>query len=104
MFSTSEDALSSSPGESPRQQILRPRVVLSEEKFPRAVEAPLKGGDPRRKATESATATPTIRVTIGRVEVRANLPPAPAPRSKPARPGPMLSLADYLKRRDGGHR
>lgn len=98
-----EDALLSSPGGLPVQQILRPRVVLSESQPPSAVESPTKG-DRRRGSPEPATAASTIRVTIGRVEVRANLPPAAAPHSKPARPGPMLSLDDYLKQRDGGHR
>jgi hypothetical protein len=46
---------------------------------------------------------PTIRVTIGRVEVRAILPPAlPVARTSPARSGSAPSLEDYLKRRDGG--
>ncbi|HXH12000.1 MAG TPA: hypothetical protein VNP04_19825 [Alphaproteobacteria bacterium] len=41
---------------------------------------------------------PVIRVSIGRVEVRAIMPPAaPAPRPKAARPGPGLSLEEYLK-------
>jgi len=102
-FTASADSLPSSPDESPAQQIFRPRVVLSERQTPSAVEAPTKG-DRRRGAPESATAAPTIRVTIGRVEVRANLPPTAAARSKPARPGPMLSLDDYLKRRNEGRR
>ncbi len=44
------------------------------------------------------TSAPIIRVTIGRIEVRAIHPPAPAP--KPARPGaPKLSLDEYLRGR-----
>jgi hypothetical protein len=46
---------------------------------------------------------PTIRVTIGRVEVKAIMPETPAARQAPARPG-SLSLADYLKQREGGNR
>jgi hypothetical protein len=46
---------------------------------------------------------PTIRVAIGRIEVRAVTPP-PARKEMPVRPGPMLSLDDYLKQRNGGHR
>jgi hypothetical protein len=50
-------------------------------------------------------ASPTIRVSIGRVEVRAIMPPAPpAPRTRPERRGPALSLDEYLKRRNGGQR
>lgn len=45
---------------------------------------------------------PTIRVTIGRIDVRAITPPAPAPRTPPASAKPALSLDDYLKQREGG--
>lgn len=48
--------------------------------------------------------TPTIKITIGRVDVRAVMPPSPAPRPTPARSGPSLSLEDYLKQREGGRR
>ncbi len=41
---------------------------------------------------------PTIRVTIGRIEVRSSAPAHPAAASSPARPRPALSLDDYLKR------
>jgi hypothetical protein len=47
--------------------------------------------------------TPIIRVTIGRVEVRAIHPPAAAPKqAKPTRP--KLSLDDYLRKRTRGCR
>jgi hypothetical protein len=46
---------------------------------------------------------PTIRVTIGRIDVRAIRPPAP-PRAKKTRPGPALSLDGYLKQRREGRR
>jgi hypothetical protein len=45
---------------------------------------------------------PTIKVAIGRIEVRSVTPPAPARRETPARPGPPLSLDDYLAQRNGG--
>ena len=44
---------------------------------------------------------PTIRVTIGRVEVRAALPPA-TPQRAPVRRRPALPLEQYLKRRSEG--
>jgi hypothetical protein len=44
---------------------------------------------------------PTIRVTIGRIEVRAVSPPAPPPR-RTKQPAPEMSLDDYLRARDGG--
>jgi hypothetical protein len=47
---------------------------------------------------------PTIKVAIGRIEVRAVTPPAPAQRETPAKPGPLLSLDDYLTQRNGGYR
>ena len=50
---------------------------------------------------------PVIRVTIGRVEVRAAPAPAPGPPlPKPKRPAPtpLLTLSDYLAQRSGGRR
>jgi hypothetical protein len=58
------------------------------------------GVSPRLERVEPAP--PVIRVTVGRVEVRATR--SPEPRPQPARPRPTLSLDDYLKRRDGGER
>jgi hypothetical protein len=46
-----------------------------------------------------------VRVTIGRVEVRAVLPPAPpAPPAAPASVDTRLSLDEYLKTRGEGQR
>ncbi len=46
-----------------------------------------------------------IRVTIGRIEVRAvTLPPVAPPAPRPAPRAPSLSLDDYLKERRGGKR
>jgi hypothetical protein len=48
---------------------------------------------------EASQERPVVRVTIGRIEVRAAQPP-PAPQP-PARPGytpPVMSLDEYLKR------
>jgi len=45
----------------------------------------------------SSAGPPTIKVTIGRVEVKAITPPVPPERAKPARPSPHLSLEEYLK-------
>ena len=51
----------------------------------------------------SSKSPPVIRVTIGRIEVRAVHPPAPA--SKPAKPRlPKLSLEEYLRKRQRGSR
>lgn len=79
-----------------------------------AMAAPRRPGIPRR-APETPAAprhawaapaappeAPTVRVTIGRVEVKAVLP-AQAPRSAPPS-RPELSLDDYLKQRKAGQR
>jgi hypothetical protein len=44
---------------------------------------------------------PTIKITIGRIDVRAVMPTQPAPRQANER-RPALSLDDYLKQRSGG--
>ncbi|MEG4230785.1 hypothetical protein QUA40_01515 [Microcoleus sp. Pol11C3] len=46
--------------------------------------------------------TPTIQISIGRIEVRASQPPTPPPPTKSAQRGPTQSLQDYLKQRHGG--
>jgi hypothetical protein len=47
--------------------------------------------------------TPTIQVTIGRLEVRVSRPQPPSvPPAKSRRPGPALSLSDYLEQRQRG--
>ncbi|VVB53816.1 Uncharacterised protein [uncultured archaeon] len=55
--------------------------------------------------SEPPSAEPTIKVTIGRVEVRAIMPSAPiAPASRSRTRSPTLSLNDYLKQRNEGQR
>lgn len=51
----------------------------------------------------SSKSPPIIRVTIGRVEVRAVQSPAPGPKQAKLRP-PKLSLEDYLRKRERGSR
>ncbi|MEP1078846.1 hypothetical protein NDI52_25890 [Leptolyngbya sp. PL-A3] len=48
---------------------------------------------------ESVVASPTIRVIIGRVEVRAMMPTPSAPKATPVRSRPAVSLDTYLKQR-----
>lgn len=59
-------------------------------------------------AAAKPEATPTIHVSIGRIEVRAVAPPAPPappqPRPSPARPAPQMSLDDYLRAHNGGRK
>jgi hypothetical protein len=61
---------------------------------------PVRGQATREFSVEAPS--PTIRVTIGRVEVRA-APQAPARRPE-RKPVPALSLEDYLRQRNGGRR
>ena len=49
------------------------------------------------------TPAPVIRVTIGRIDVRAVLPPAQSPR-RITSTSPKLTLDEYLKQRNGGRR
>ncbi|MEH1828425.1 MAG: hypothetical protein V7L22_24330 [Nostoc sp.] len=67
-----------------QSQVIQPSMV--------SIEKPQALTDP---------ATPTIHVTIGRVDVRAMTPPS-APRSPAKPPQPQLSLDAYLRSRQGG--
>ncbi|HSS22529.1 MAG TPA: hypothetical protein VLL54_20830 [Pyrinomonadaceae bacterium] len=53
---------------------------------------------------QSEQSVPAVRITIGRVEVRAIMPPVPTPARTHSRPGPALSLESYLKQREEGKR
>ena len=83
----------------PRAARIRPALT------PRVTPTAMTPRSAAEQREPGPAATPTIRVTIGRVEVRAIVPPAPAPpRAAPARSGPMISLDEYLKQRNGGRR
>ncbi|KZL49178.1 hypothetical protein A2T98_14285 [Nodularia spumigena CENA596] len=55
-----------------------------------------------QRETVPATPTPTITVSIGRIEVRASPQNTPPKTHKSTRKEPGLSLQDYLKQRQGG--
>jgi hypothetical protein len=75
-----------------RNEVVRPQVT-----------AIAGHGEPISSVNESGP--PVIRVTIGRIEVRAILPPtSAAERPAPARAGPPVSLDEYLKQRNEGQR
>jgi hypothetical protein len=76
----------------PAMPVVQPRVTVYREP---PVSTPSEG-------TAMPEPAPTIKITIGRVDVRAMMPAAPAARPAPARPSPALSLDDYLKQRGGG--
>jgi hypothetical protein len=58
---------------------------------------------PNIQTAPNTQTAPTIKVTIGRIEVRAVLPPAPRAQEK-ALPAPRMSLDDYLKSVSGERR
>jgi len=65
---------------------------------------PLRRAAPiARNAVEATAPHEPIRLTIGRIEIRAAPPAAPAPSSAPAKPaGPRMTLQDYLAVREKG--
>lgn len=76
---------------------------------PTGIRPQITPAAPARQAPVPAEPTPppappaVVRVTIGRVEVRAITPPtAPAPPSRSARNVPVLTLDQYLQQRRGG--
>jgi hypothetical protein len=78
-----------STSESPRAVIVRPQVKTVVQAAP-IEHAPV--------APQAPATPPVIRVTIGRVEVRAVQTPAPIPSKKKNEP-PKMSLEEYLKGR-----
>jgi hypothetical protein len=83
------------PSVVPARPLITPTVVVA--------AAPPQPADIRRPQPQSEP--PVIRVTIGRVDVRAIAsPPVPAAVSRPAARSTRLSLEDYLKERSGGRR
>lgn len=78
-------------------RVIQPRIAIHRE------PAKTMSEKDEMAFVEPSSPPPNIRVTIGRVEVRAIMPPEPkAPPAKPSRPGPALSLDDYLKQRNEG--
>ncbi len=83
---------------------LIPRSALREESglsgfgtpSPRSPQSPLAATGPG----PAPAAAPVIRVTIGRIEVRAAAPAPAAPAARPA--APRLGLEEYLRRRGEG--
>jgi hypothetical protein len=72
-----------------------------------AAPAPARfGAQPRPARQPDAASTtappPTVRVTIGRIEVRAARPPQPAQLAVREEAAPSMGLDDYLRRRSGG--
>ena len=82
-------------------RLIAPRIVRPQ------LDGYLEQGPQEPRVAAPEASEPAIQVTIGRVDVRAITPPPPMPpvlRTAPARPGPKLSLDDYLKQHNGGQR
>jgi hypothetical protein len=81
-----------------RQVVVSPPVI---QPFTRSIEPilPLLQNSGHREAP--AKPEPTIKVTIGRIDVRAVMQEAPPARRTAPQP-PKLSLDEYLKQRNGG--
>jgi hypothetical protein len=94
----SSDARGSRVAPDPREPSDVPRLITPRVVRPRFEDFPEQGS---RESRGAAPESPTIRVAIGRIEVRAVTPPSARPPT-PARTGPSLSLDDYLKQRNGG--
>jgi hypothetical protein len=81
----------------PRTERLQTATVISGERGATTI----RPAPPDRSAPASAQdAVPTIKISIGRVDVRAVMPSSPAPRPASPRRSPALSLNDYLKHQD----
>jgi hypothetical protein len=83
---------------SPRHPIPEPTVLV---RRPPAVMPPTGHRSEREEPTPLRAEPPVVTVTIGRVEVRAIVPP-PAPERPKADARKALSLEEYLERRHGG--
>lgn len=77
---------------SPSTLVAQPPVSFASQKVPAL-------GTPK----ETPPVTPTVNVTIGRIEVRATPPPTSKSRKQPSTP-PVMSLEEYLRKRSEGGR
>jgi hypothetical protein len=92
------------------ERIVHPRAErVMANKVDQVVE-PTRGAPGRvDKSLEALTASeesnrtepPVVRIHIGRIDVRAIMPPPSQPTSKPAPVQPRLTLDDYLRQREG---
>ena len=88
---------------SPATHLLVPGANLQRDAFPVSSSPSRKSAERERNAT-SVDAAPVVRVSIGRVEVRAEFP-ATAPRTSSQRsPSLTLSLDEYARQRREGKR
>lgn len=95
-----------------RENMLQPKSAVVAQPIVRIVrESPTQLAGPaartassqRNEQESTLPPAPTVRVTIGRILVRATQAPPPR-ESRRAAPAPKLSLDDYLKARERGER
>jgi hypothetical protein len=82
------------------------RSEIPTEVATRLRQAAYRDGEPPQggRSASAGEAAPTVRVTIGRVEVRTVEPPSRTPpRADVQKRGPSLSLDEYLKKRNSGN-
>jgi hypothetical protein len=91
-----EESVPPAHEEGPRRPANRPAAIVPETIQPARLERPAR--------TASHGEAAAVRVTIGRIEVRAVAPPAPPPRRKAAPAVVPLGLDEYLERRRSGGR
>ena len=85
----------------PARKVLRPSEPMTVHPVTAPYREPMPA-ESRRMEQEPPSSSPTVRVTIGRIEVRAVMAPASPPPKRSSPATPRLSLEDYLKRRNGG--
>jgi hypothetical protein len=94
--------LTPGPVKSDVQQALAPIEIRSNAE---QAQSTLAEKPPSAAVPQPEPAGPAIRVSIGRIDVRAVTTPAPStPRPAATHPGPALSLDEYLKQQKGGRR
>jgi hypothetical protein len=100
-------------GKLPESTLLKPTIERTEMEKPIAAQIPKQPLATRPSRLESTwgekndpmekeISTPTINVTIGRIEVRA--PAAPVPSQPKSRSPNIMGLDEYLHKRNGGGR
>lgn len=88
---------------SSRAAIAPVAIRAAEPALPKGVGESSQSGS--RAAADERTSPPVIKISIGRVDVRAVEPrPSRAPRADRSRPDAALTLDEYLKQRDEGKR
>lgn len=83
--------------------VIRPRVARADESGSRDGVTTNGAANQTANRATGDQAAPVIRVTIGRIDVRAVTQAAP-PARRATPPAPKLSLEDYLRARNGGKR